>query len=201
MSKYTELFHSKIIGKQKKKKQIILSHTSRNIEEYLNMLKYRINGKYDKAPHFIISKDGNVIQTLPVEGYSNFFDETNVNRNSIIISFENLGWVEKVSLKNYYSNWIGDIYTGVPYEKKWRDYFFWDPYTEQQLKLGAELCKTLVREHKIEKKCIGHNTEIKDVEKLGGIVSKSNFNRNFTDLSPAFDFQKFTNYIKDEQFV
>jgi N-acetyl-anhydromuramyl-L-alanine amidase AmpD len=196
-----EKFYSKIVGKQKKKKQVVLSHTSRNIEEYLNMLKYRKNNKYDRAPHYIISKSGQVIQTLPVEAYSNFFDEPNINRNSIIVSFENLGWIERVPLKNHYTNWIGDIYTGVPYEKKWRDYFLWEPYTDQQMRSAAELCKNIVAEHKIEKKCIGHNTEVKDIERMGGIVSRSNFDRQFTDLSPAFDFQKFTNYIRDEQLV
>ena len=36
---------------------------------------------------------------------------------------------------------------------------------------------------------------------MGGIVSKSNFNKRYTDLSPAFDFEKFTKQIQDEQLV
>jgi hypothetical protein len=32
-------------GEEKNKKQIILTHTSRNIEEYLTSLKYRNHGK------------------------------------------------------------------------------------------------------------------------------------------------------------
>lgn len=190
-----------ISGKQKKKKQIILTHTSRDIEEYLSMVKNRKNGGFDRAPHFIISKNGKIIQLMSTDSYGSQFSEPNVNRNSIIISLENLGWLEKAPLKNYYTNWIGNIYNGIPYEKKWRDYFFWDPYTTQQVQSCSELCKKLVEEHKIEKKCVSHNTEIKGIEKFGGIVSKSNFSRKFTDLSPAFDFNKFTNYIRDEQLV
>jgi N-acetyl-anhydromuramyl-L-alanine amidase AmpD len=196
-----EQITTKVSGKQKKKKQIILSHTSRDIEEYLSMLKYRGNGKFDRIPHFIISKEGNIIQKLSLESYSNYFTEPNMNRNSIIIAFENLGWLEKVPLKDHYTNWIGNIYKGDPYERKWRDYFFWEPYTTKQIKSAAELCLNIVNEHKIEKKCVGHNTTIKDIEKTSGIVSRSNFDKTFTDMSPAFNFEKFTNYIKDEEFV
>jgi N-acetyl-anhydromuramyl-L-alanine amidase AmpD len=193
-----ERISTNISGKQKKKKQIILTHTGRDIEEYLMSLKYRMNGKFKRQPHYIISKNGEVIQLLQNEAYGDYFQEPNINRNSIIISFENLGWLEKVPLKDYYTNWIGNIYKGVPYEKKWRDYFLWEPYTEIQLQTAAELCINIINEHKIEKKCVGHNTKIDSVEKIGGIVSRSNFNVNYTDLSPSFNFQKFTTYLKDE---
>ena len=190
-----------ISGKQKKKKQIILTNTGRDVEEYLTSLKYRMNGKFKRVPHYVVTKDGKIIQTLPDEAYSNYFTEPNINRNSIIVSFENLGWLEKVPLKDYYTNWIGNIYKGSAYEKKWRDYFLWEPYTEIQMQSAAELCIKLVTEHKIEKKCIGHNTKIDNVDKLGGIVSKSNFETIYTDVSPAFNFEKFTTYIKNEQLV
>ena len=43
----------KATGKQKKKKQIILCHTSREIGEYLTSLKFRVNGSYDKIPNYV----------------------------------------------------------------------------------------------------------------------------------------------------
>ena len=201
MHNIIEQISSNILGKQKKKKQIILTHTSRDVEEYLSMIKNRMNGGFNRIPHFIITKNGSVIQKMNTEAFSYYFDEININRNSVIISLENLGWLEKVPVKNYYTNWIGNIYNGKPYEKKWRDYFLWEPYTDQQVKSLAVLCKNIVEEHKIEKKCVGYNTTIKDIEKMGGIVSKSNFNKRYTDLSPAFDFEKFTKQIQDEQLV
>ena len=99
-------------GKQKKKQQIILQHTSRNIEEYLLGLKYRFNGKYKKIPNYVVSRDGKVLQLLVNEHHGEIFSEENINRNSIIISLENLGWLEKEPLNNQYVNWIGDIYKG-----------------------------------------------------------------------------------------
>jgi N-acetyl-anhydromuramyl-L-alanine amidase AmpD len=192
-------FTNRIVGKTDAKSQIILCHTSRNSNEYLISLKYRKNKKYDKIPNFLVTKDGKIIDLLPSETYSNFFDNHDVNKNSIIISLENLGWLEKKQLSSHYINWIGDIYKGVPYERKWRDYFLWDPYTTEQINSLVKLCLDMCQKHKIPIECIGHNTKITNIEKLNGIVSKSNFDQIFTDVSPAFDFDKFTNMLKNEQ--
>jgi hypothetical protein len=188
-------------GKQKKKQQIILQHTSRNIEEYLLGLKYRFNGRYKKIPNYVISRDGKILQLLDNESHSKIFSEENVNRNSIIISLENLGWLEKEPLNNQYVNWIGDIYKGEAYEKKWRDYFFWQPYTETQIEYTAKLCGKILNETGIPSEVVEHNTRINGVEKFRGITSKSNFDSVFTDLSPAFNFETFLKYLNDEQFT
>jgi hypothetical protein len=52
-------FHN--FEKNKKKKQIILCHSFRNHDEYLNSLKYRLNGKYDKIPNYFITKNGEIL--------------------------------------------------------------------------------------------------------------------------------------------
>jgi N-acetyl-anhydromuramyl-L-alanine amidase AmpD len=201
MSNFIEKLSNNFVGTHQDKKQIILTHTSRDVEEYLMSLKYRINGKFTRIPHYIIAKDGSVIQTLSEEHYSDFFHYPQINEESIIISLENLGWLEKVPLKDQYTNWIGNIYKGVPYEKKWRDYFLWEPYTEAQMVSTAELCIKIVNKHNIEKKSVGHNTRISGIEDFGGIVSRSNYDNDFTDVSPAFNFETFVKYIKNEQFV
>jgi len=201
MSNFIEKLSNNFVGTHQDKKQIILTHTSRDVEEYLMSLKYRMNGKFTRIPNYIIAKDGSVIQTLSEEHYSDFFHYPQINKESIIISLENLGWLEKVPLKDQYTNWIGNIYKGVPYEKKWRDYFLWEPYTEAQMVSTAELCIKIVNKHNIEKKSVGHNTRISGIEDFGGIVSRSNYDNDFTDVSPAFNFETFVKYIKNEQFV
>jgi len=185
-------------GKQRKKKQIILTHTGRNIENYLMSLKYRYNGKYDKIPNYIVDREGKILKLLNDNEHTKNFSNENVNRNSIVVCLENLGWVERRSLKNYHINWIGDIYKERVYEKKWRDYFFWQPYTEIQLKQTAELCKELTKKLSIKKECIGHNTKVSGVEKYEGIVTKSNFYSDTTDVSPAFNFGEFIKYLENE---
>ena len=196
LQKYNQF---KPLGKQKKKKQIILCHTSREVEEYLASLKYRYNSKYDKIPNYIITKNGTILQLLPNEGHSNFFPNDNINRNSIIISLENLGWLEKKPLTMHYINWKGSIYNGQVYEKKWRDFFFWEPYTSIQIQRIAELCNNLIDEVKIKRQCISHNTKFDGIENFEGIISRSNFGEKHTDLNPSFNFETFRKLIKYEE--
>jgi N-acetyl-anhydromuramyl-L-alanine amidase AmpD len=191
----------KTTGKQKKKKQIILCHTSREVEEYLTSLKFRYNSKYDKIPNYLVTKNGKILQLLPDEGHTNFFSEDNINRNSIIVCLENLGWLEKKPLTNYYINWKGSIYNQEVYEKKWRDFFFWEPYSDEQLKSTAELCSHLTEILKIKKRCIGHNTRFEGIEHFEGIVSKSNFDGKHTDLNPSFNFGDFIKLLENEQYT
>ena len=80
MFNLVENISTNIAGKQKKKNQIILTHTSRDVEEYLTSLKYRMNGKFNRVPHYVVSKDGTVIKLLKDDAYSNYFQEININR-------------------------------------------------------------------------------------------------------------------------
>jgi N-acetyl-anhydromuramyl-L-alanine amidase AmpD len=188
----------KPLGKQKKKHQIILTHTGRNVENYLVSLRYRYNGKFDRIPNYVIKKNGDILQLLNDIEHTNYFKEPNINRNGIIICLENLGWLEKQPLENQYVNWIGDIYNGKPFERKWRDYFFWDKYTDEQIDSLTTLCKTIIKEKRMNKDIIGHNTKVRNVELFEGIVTKSNFDSNITDVSPAFDFEKFRKKLENE---
>jgi N-acetyl-anhydromuramyl-L-alanine amidase AmpD len=188
-------------GKQKKKYQIILTHTSRNINDYLQLLKYRNNGKYNRIPNYIITREGRILQLLGNEGHTDYFSNPNINRNSIIISLENLGWLHKEPLTNHYVNWIGDIYKGNVFEKKWRDYYFWQPYTSVQIDSTSKLCNELFKDMSIKRQIVEHNTKITGIEKYCGVVTKSNFNTNFTDVSPAFNFEEFLKKIEYEQLA
>jgi N-acetyl-anhydromuramyl-L-alanine amidase AmpD len=107
------------------------------------------------------------------------------------VSFENLGWLEKEPLKNHHINWLGSIYKEKVFDRKWRDFFFWEPYTKKQLEKAAILCKTLCEKHSIEKTCLGHNTKINRMETFKGILTRSNIDEDVTDVSPAFDFEYF----------
>lgn len=186
----------KPLGKQKKKSQIILTHTGRGIENYLASLSFRYNGKFNRIPNYVIGKNGQILQLLNNIEHTNYFKEPNTNRNGIIICLENLGWLEKQPLKNYYVNWIGDIYKGIPFERKWRDYFFWDKYTNSQYDSLVFLVKTLISDLKIQKEVSGHNTKINGVEMFKGIISRSNLDSNYTDVNPSFDFDKFRNMLE-----
>ena len=185
-------------GENSNKTKIFLTHTSRNVEEYLTGLKYRHFGKYNKIPNYIITKDGYILQTLDDEKYSEYIGVKSFDKESIVISLENLGWLEKEPLKNHHINWIGSIYSEKVFEKKWREKFFWDPYTEKQIDCLVFLCKILVEKHSNKNNCVGNNTKINRMESFSGIMTKSNIDDKSTDLSPAFDFNEFVKKLKDE---
>ena len=182
----------------KNKKLIILCHTSRVGEDYLASLDFRNNGKYDRLPNYVILKDGTIVEKLVPNESSNFLNDEKLNNKSIIICLENLGWVNKNTLSTTYSNWLGNKITNV-HEKKWRNKFFWDKYSDEQLKSLVELCEILCEQFNIPKKFIGHNTKINGVEKFKGIINRSNLSEDYTDLSPAFNFVYLLENFNDEQ--
>jgi N-acetyl-anhydromuramyl-L-alanine amidase AmpD len=201
MANFEKHGNFKSVGKYKQKTQIILCHTSREVEEYLASLKFRYNAKYDKIPNYVITREGKILQLLSDQGYGNFFDDHITNKLSIFVMLENLGWLEKKPLSNHYINWKGSIYNEQVYEKKWRDFYFWQPYTPQQIKMTAELCKHLTETLQIEKTCVGHNTKVDGIENFEGICSRSNYDSNYTDLNPSFNFETFIKFLENEQFA
>ena len=201
MVKFEKYGNFESVGTQKEKKQIILCHTSREVQEYLASLQFRYNSKYDKIPNYVVTRDGKVLQLLDDTSYSNFFSDSQINKNSVIICLENLGWLEKKPLTKYYLNWKGSIYNQQVYEKKWRDFYFWHPYTDKQLETTAGLCKQIMKSLQIDKSCVGHNTKIEGIKKFEGISSRSNYDVIYTDLSPSFNFVNFIKLLENEQFA
>lgn len=185
-------------GKSKNKKQIMLVHTGREVSDYIKSLKYRNNGEYNKLPHYVISREGEIFGIIPPETYSMYSNVKKINKQNIIICLENLGWVRKNPLKNNFINWIGNTYNGEVYEKKWRGYNFWQPYTEKQMESLTLLTKQLCEDFNIPKNVIGHNVKVDNADRFNGITTNSNYYSNITDLNPAFDFNIFINKIENE---
>ena len=173
-----------------KKKQIMLGHTSRNLEDYLKSLDLRHNGKYGNSPHYVISKEGVNIQVTNPDKVTNFFGQTKIDTNSIIILLENEGWLAPKKGDHRLCDWLGNIYNGEVFEKKWRNKFFWATYTDKQLESLLNLLDKLCTDLDINKDFVGHNVKVGGVEKFEGVVCRSNYSEFFTDLSPAFNFEK-----------
>jgi N-acetyl-anhydromuramyl-L-alanine amidase AmpD len=184
--------------KNKNKKQIILCNSFRSSEKYLNSLKYRNNGDYKKVPNYFIDISGKIISLLPDDSVSNFFNDYEVNRNSIIICLENNGWLNKTPFNLGYINWIGDIYNGKVFERKWRDKIYWQTYTEEQVNSLVDICKKVTKKFSISRRFIGHNTKVDGVKIFNGIVCRSNYDNRYTDVNPSFDFEEFKKRIENE---
>lgn len=185
------------ISKRKSKKtQIFLYDTGRRTEDFINKIRYRKNGNYDEIPHFIITKLGTIYQIFDIDHYSNTFNEPKIDRQFIKIAVENLGWLSKNTITGFMNNWIGDPYRSEPFARNWRNYYFWDRYSETQMESVSNLCKHLCESKGIPFQVVPSQGYLENVLKFGGIVCKSNFSNIYTDINPSFNFRIF---YKDEQ--
>jgi hypothetical protein len=185
-----------IIRRKSKKTQILLYDTQRKVDDFIQKIKCRKNGKYEDIPHFIVSKTGVIYEIFDTNSSSVTFQNPNIDRKLIKIAIENLGWLNKNAITGIYSNWIGDPYRTEPYIKNWRNYFFWDIYTEEQQLKISELCDYLCEKHDIFRQHVPSQGYIENISKFNGIVCKSNFSNIYTDINPSFNFRTLFNHAK-----
>ena len=172
------------------KTQIMLANTNRGIKDYTTSLKLRHNGNYNKLPHYIVTKKGDIISVLNPNKVSGFFGYKDVDKQIIVVLLENLGWLKPKKTKVGLCDWLGNSYVGEVFEKKWRGKLLWEPYTTKQLETLGYLLKELCEDFNINNDFIGHNVKVEGVERFKGIVVRSNYSEYFKDISPAFNFDK-----------
>jgi len=190
----------KPLGESKYKKQIILCETKRDYKNYIMSLKSRYNGKNPYLPNYVISRDGEVYNIMKPSNYSNFLNNPNLDKNSIIICLENFGWLEKKPIENIYLNWIGDIYKKEAFEKRWRDRVFWQPYDEEkQIESLKKLLKNLCDEFTIPKICPESNVRQEGIDNFSGIISKSSYDFRSRDLNPSFNFKHLKKFLENDK--
>jgi N-acetyl-anhydromuramyl-L-alanine amidase AmpD len=186
------------IEKSTIKTQIVIGNSFTHNLKYVNGWKKRQGGNYKKTTTFSIDKKGNIYQHFNDIFYSKTFDDINVDENIITITLENVGWLNKDLLKDRHIDWVGNIYKrrAKVIDKRWRGFRYWEPYSNKQFNSCINLVTFLCDKHNINKNCVGHNTFIKNIGDFNGVIYRSNYNKDFTDVSPAWDFKKFKNKIE-----
>lgn len=184
-----------VIRRKSKKTQIFLYDTQRRLDDYIMKLKYRNNGQYEDIPHYVITKSGKIIKIFDSNHSSRTFGTVDIDKRMVKIVLENLGWLQKNTITGILHNWVGDPYRSEPYIKKWRNYYFWDTYPQDQLRSLVGLTKSICEEHNIPYQTVPSQGYLSNVRKFTGIVCKSNFLNIYTDINPSFDFNIF---YKDE---
>jgi N-acetylmuramoyl-L-alanine amidase len=174
------------------KKYIVLTHSGRALENTFVKWKHRLGGKYTKTAHYSIDFKGNVFKHFEPIYCANNIGHIDFDKKSIIVQLENEGWLD-VNKNNEFCNWIGDIYNRPDeiVEKKWRGYSNWAPYLPSQFKSALELVSELCDEFFIPKVAVPHNTKVDNLDDFSGVIYKSNIEKNFTDLSPAWNCEEF----------
>lgn len=181
------------------KNRIIIGHTfSKNMNHFKGW-EIRMNGKYKKTAMFTVTLKGDIYQHFSPNYYSTIFGDINLNESSISILLENEGWLIKdLNSENKFINYVGHIYNRKDsvVEKRWRNHTYWAPYSEEQENSLYELVKELCDNFEIPLRAIGHNTNFETVKSYHGILYKSNFEKYYTDISPAWDCLKFKDKIE-----
>ena len=178
------------------KKQIIIGHSYRDDMLHYSSWVNRWNGKYTKTTTYTINLDGNIYEHYDPKYWSDYLG-VNQDKFNISITLSNIGWLKK-DLNNDYKDWLGHIYKGSDIIiKKWRNHQYWKNYTKEQLKSLSILIKKLCKDFNINKEVIEHNVYDDSIDLFDGIVFKSNYYQEITDVSPAFDIshiKKIENY-------
>ena len=174
--------------KKYKKTQLILMDTKRKCENFLYKQQHRISDNHDDLPHFIVTKNGEVINLVDDKLCINTFTNKNIDKRIIKVAIENLGWLQKNTITGVYYNWINDVYRSEPLIKNWRNYNYWDIYTDKQYDALSELCRMLCKKHKITFNMVKTQSLLENPETTQGIVCISNYNQYFTDINPSFNF-------------
>ncbi len=182
------------------KKQIVIGHSFSGDMSFINGWLKRLGGEYKKVTPYTIDLDGKVYEHYPPNNHSDYIGYDPHDKKIIPITLVNEGWLLKDCINNKFLDWKGHIYNREDkvVERRWRNHTHWSPYSEKQMNSLIKLIKKLCNDFNIQKKVIGHNTQVHYIDKFEGIVFKSNYNKNVTDLSPSFDYNKLKQTIENE---
>lgn len=182
-----------------KKNKIVIGATYSTKMSHYTGWSNRNNGKYTKTAMFTVRMDGTVYQHFSPNYFSDFMLKPDLNESSITILLENEGWLVKdLSNKNKYINYIGHIYNRKDsvIEKRWRSQTYWAPFTDKQVESTIELVVELCENFNIPMDVVSHNTNFDDAQDFNGILYRSNFEKYYTDITPAWDCKAFKDKLE-----
>lgn len=180
------------------KTQIIIGNTFSNGLNHVTGWETRMNGKYKSTAPITILMDGTIHLHFDPKHHSDFMGIENIDKHSIPIVLENLGWLTKDLQNDRYLTWIGDIYNGENkvVEKRWRNHTYWTTYTNEQVESLVNVCEYLCDRFDIPRETFSHNTYVDSVDKFRGVVYKGNFSKFYSDVNPTFMFDEFKNKLE-----
>lgn len=155
-------------------------------------LKKKDFGLSKAWPTFTIRRDGKIFQHFDPMYTSEFMGNKDIDKKSISIVLENMGMLSFDYEVNKYLNWINEVCDeNFVFEKLWKTCRYWEAYTPEQYIATLHLCVHLCRNYGIKQDNIGHNSLLENAHNFNGIMSKSNFDSEYYDLNPSFDFKRF----------
>lgn len=179
-----------------KKTQIIIGGSLRSDNNHITHLKIKDFGQTKRWPTFSISREGKIYQHYDPAYYSDYMNVREIDKKAVSIVLENMGMLMYDANKEKFVNWINEEVSDAEKqvgEQLWKNCRYWEKYTTAQCEALVKLCNYLMKELDIKVDAIGHNvleTEI-DINQFQGIVTRSNYDSEYTDLNPMFNWNKF----------
>ena len=183
---------------QNVKNQIVLATSLRKDSYHITRLQHKEFGKTKRWNTFTVTRDGVVYQHYNPKFHSDFLGIKEADKQSISIVLENMGSLFQTP-SGKHINWLNEICDEENViEKNYLGYSYWENFTEEQIISTVELCKKLSREFNIPKNCMEFHYFHKDTLKFRGIVFRSNYIQDSSDINPLFDIEKFNAMLKGE---
>ena len=197
-----KLSEDNYVNQGTKKDKIVIGITNTTKMTHYNGWTKRFNGKYNKTAMFTVTTEGIVYEHFSPNFFSNYMGNSNLTESTITIVLENEGWLNKdLVTKNKYINYVGHIYNRNEsvVEKNWRGQKYWAPFTEEQINATIKLTSKLCDKFNIPVKAIAHNTNIDNANNYKGVLYRSNFNKYYTDITPAWNCKNFKNKLEKNE--
>ena len=180
------------------KTQIVLASSLRKDSYYITRLLHKDFGKTKKWNTYTISRDGTIFQHYDNKYHSDFLGIKEVDKQSVSIIMENMGSLFQTT-EGKHINWINEVCDEQNViEKQWYGYNYWEKFSDTQLESLVLLCEELCEQFNIPKVCIEFHHYHKDTIKFRGIVFRSNYIEDSSDINPLFDISKFNEMLHKE---
>lgn len=180
------------------KTQIVIGSSLRKNHNHIIRLQHKDYGKSKKWNTFTISRDGIVYQHFDSKYHSDFLGIKEADKKLISIVIENMGCLFK-RLDNTSINWLHEVCDEENVvAKTWMGYNYWEKYTDEQIESVLLLCDQLCDEHNIPKNCIDFHHYNKEIIKYKGIVFRSNYIEDSSDINPLFNIPLFNAMLNKE---
>lgn len=182
-----------------KKNQIIIHHTSGG--SVPSTLNWWIHDKQRIGTHFIIDRDGRVINCIPLEYWAYHLGvsmtgnkipreykrkDKELNKSSISIELASWGGLTKKSDK-YYS-WSNQEVKNVDIlDNKFRGYDYFEKYTEEQLRSLKKLIEQLSQDYQIPISPLTFDINYNALNGVSGTYTHVNYRTDKSDCYPNKD--------------
>ena len=179
-----------------KKKQILIASSLRKSNYHIVRLQNKEIGQSKRWCTYSISRDGKVYEHYDPKYYSDFINDKSIDKHIISIVLENMCVLFKTPkgvLINSLNEVCDEENSGL---KNWIGKTHWETYPDKQMKSLVRLIKYLCDEFDIPKKLMQFHYHHEKTNMFNGIVFRSNYDEESSDVNPFMDIDKLNKMLK-----